>query len=101
MLTNTLEEQMTNDKISWIFFLSDISSVFTTFPYFLKRKQQAFPPTIPLNRYVALFKIPVGKKDNFGWREGSRFFLFPPLTKVSQQVCRGWPVKKAQERWDP
>ena len=40
-LTNTLEEQMTSDKISWNFFLSDISYVFTTFRYFLKRKQQA------------------------------------------------------------
>ena len=85
---------MTSDKISWNFFLSDISCVFTTFPYFLKRKQQAFPPTIPRKTYVALFKIHVGKKDNFGWREGSRYFCFPRLTKVSQQVCRGWPVKR-------
>ena len=89
MLTNTLEEQMTNDKISWNFFLSDISSVFTTFPYFLKRKQQAFPPTIRVNIYVALFKKPVGTKGQL-WLEGRvQIFSFSSVDEsISASLSR-------------
>ena len=90
MLTNTLEEQMTNDKISWNFFLSDISYAgFHDFSILPEKETASLPSSNPSKQICSTVQDTCRKKRQL-WFEGRvQIFTFSSVDEsISTSLSR-------------